>query len=149
MSFASNWPARAATPGFALPICTLRNSETTFVSRRNISPAHLLSGDPDEAEWEAQIRRHPASPVMRRCSSAAPLAFCSLPSSTAHRRACLGRQPLTPVATATRIRAPRPLFMGSSRISGKRSFNLEEEEVAVPVAVCHPLHHLDAIVDAL
>ena len=37
---------------------------------------------------------------------------------------------------------------GSSRITGKRGFDLQKEEVAIPVPVGHPLHHFDSVIDA-
>src|SRR5688572_28039064 len=40
-------------------------------------------------------------------------------------------------------------IIGSSGYSGKRGPDLQEEVVVVAVAVCHPLHHFDAVVDAL
>lgn len=38
---------------------------------------------------------------------------------------------------------------GSSRITGARGFDLEEEEVRVAVTIGDPLHHFDPVVDSL
>ena len=38
---------------------------------------------------------------------------------------------------------------GSSRITGKRSFDLKEEEFRVAVPISHPFHYLDPVVNAL